>query len=300
MMDYERDVYGFVCGSTSFERTACCFDGGEGNSLSIVGSNGGDIAVYKGGRWRVLEAAHILGVNYVGLFPSGKVLLSGGTDTKAKIWCLEEQGHEDEADDIYEAATLQGTHVSGVVAATFIGVGRQVVTSARDGGIALWDVPSQACVTMLSPADPLRGETCTSMLVEDGSIVLCARTSSTVTVHDTRTAATPVRTFGVDPSLGGFTAISKVDDFVAVGSELGFLSLFDWRTGVLSKASARKNDARISALNCGIVGNTLGQAWKLNDEAMTLINPGLLGDPVIGVASEGRQICTTSKIHLKE
>jgi hypothetical protein len=182
-----------------------------------------------------------------------------------------------------------------------------VVRRARDGHLALWDVPSQTCSSTLSFADPLAGNDAVALYMVDESVLLCARGSSaSITVHDVRMKEAAVRKMCCTTSsegIGAFTALSVLHEssLVASGSDTGGLFLFDWRSGALSKEVARKNDAKISALSSsGWVGNSLGQAWSLFDEAQVTLPGPEFQDGVVGISltDTSKQLCTVSKVYL--
>jgi WD40 repeat protein len=86
---------------------------------------------------RQFAAPHFgMGVYVARLFPSERVLLTGGGDMQLRIWSLEDAQVE------RAAATLCG-HRGGVLSADFVGRGRQLISSARDGTVRLWEVPTQ-------------------------------------------------------------------------------------------------------------------------------------------------------------
>merc|ERR1719354_528510 len=85
---------------------------------------------------RTLED-HVGDVNCCKFYPSGLVVLSGGSDTQLKIWSVEDGSC---------ARTLAGSHRSGVLSVDMVGVGRNVVSASRDGTVRLWDCGSSKCL----------------------------------------------------------------------------------------------------------------------------------------------------------
>jgi len=77
---------------------------------------------------------HISDINTARFFPSGTVVLSGGSDMLLKIWTLMQ--------DCMCVAEFKG-HKRGILSSDFVDRGRNIVSSSRDGTAILWDVPSQ-------------------------------------------------------------------------------------------------------------------------------------------------------------
>lgn len=74
---------------------------------------------------------HIGPINTCKFFPSGKVILSGGSDLKLKIWGL----------DGGNPVTLKG-HQGAILDSAIVGRGKNVLSCARDGMIKLWECGS--------------------------------------------------------------------------------------------------------------------------------------------------------------
>eukprot|EP00013_Stygamoeba_regulata_P013208 CAMPEP_0177689058 /NCGR_PEP_ID=MMETSP0447-20121125/34972_1 /TAXON_ID=0 /ORGANISM="Stygamoeba regulata, Strain BSH-02190019" /LENGTH=479 /DNA_ID=CAMNT_0019199367 /DNA_START=114 /DNA_END=1553 /DNA_ORIENTATION=- len=97
----------------------------------------GQVAPTAGETLRSFIAPHnTMGVYVARLFPSERVLLTAGGDMRLCIWSLEDAQTE------RAAATLSG-HCGGVLSADFVQRGRQLISSARDGTVRLWEVPTQ-------------------------------------------------------------------------------------------------------------------------------------------------------------
>jgi len=80
---------------------------------------------------------HIGDVNCCKFYPSGLVVLSGGSDTQLKIWSVEDGSC---------ARTLKGVHKSGILSIDMVERGKNVVSSSRDGSVRLWNCGSSECI----------------------------------------------------------------------------------------------------------------------------------------------------------
>jgi len=108
-------------------------DGGLGVSCSTDGS----LLVWttnEGLIRRQLEG-HINDVNVCKFFPSGIVVLSGGSDLRAKVWSAETG-----------KSPVQLGHTGGVTDICIVDKGRNIVTVCRDGKCRLWDVGQSNCI----------------------------------------------------------------------------------------------------------------------------------------------------------
>lgn len=99
--------------------------GGEDSKLVLLETETGKIVRHYND--------HVGDVNRVQFFPSNKVFLSGGADTKINIWGIE-NGNK-------PAATLIG-HKGGIIDTCIIDRGRNFLSSANDSKMILWECSS--------------------------------------------------------------------------------------------------------------------------------------------------------------
>jgi len=115
-----------------------CMDSTD--ALAVVGGTDGALLVYSDLDqknpviMRNLKG-HVADVNTVKFFPSKTVVLSGGGDMLLKIWTLS-------TNEGLCAADLKG-HKKGVLCCDIVDIGRNVLSSSRDGTCIHWDVPTQ-------------------------------------------------------------------------------------------------------------------------------------------------------------
>jgi proteasomal ATPase-associated factor 1 len=81
-------------------------------------------------------SGHRGGTHSCKFFPSGKLVLSGGSDLRLKIWTVAEGAL---------AAEFSG-HSGGITAVAVVGRGRSVLSCSRDGCAKLWNSGSQQCI----------------------------------------------------------------------------------------------------------------------------------------------------------
>jgi len=82
---------------------------------------------------------HVGDVLSVRWFPSGKVVLTAASDTLLRIFSSEDGSNP---------RTLKG-HKRAVTDTRILGLGRNVLSSSKDGSIRLWDVGEGKCVTSM-------------------------------------------------------------------------------------------------------------------------------------------------------
>jgi len=106
--------------------------------LGVSSSTSGDLNVWTShnGETRRQLDGHIDTIYSSCFFPSGTVILTGGSDFRLKIWSAETGQC---------AATLTG-HCGAVNDALPVERGRNVVSASRDGTIKLWDVGQSHCL----------------------------------------------------------------------------------------------------------------------------------------------------------
>ncbi|XP_060080166.1 proteasomal ATPase-associated factor 1-like [Ylistrum balloti] len=123
-----------------------------GKTISCVDTTPGGLGVSADslGRLRIWQTSngeirrelegHLGDVYTCRFFPSGLVVLSGGSDMQLKIWSAETGKC---------GATLIG-HRAGVQDTAIVDRGRNIVSCGRDGTARLWDVGQQACLDVFS------------------------------------------------------------------------------------------------------------------------------------------------------
>lgn len=84
---------------------------------------------------------HFNDINNCKFFPSGIVLLTAGSDTRLKIWSIE---------DGRCGATLTG-HKAGVLDTAIVERGKNIVSSSRDGTVKVWHVGTQTAIHSFEP-----------------------------------------------------------------------------------------------------------------------------------------------------
>ncbi|KAM4796492.1 proteasomal ATPase-associated factor 1 [Rhinophrynus dorsalis] len=141
----ENISYKFVSPYTSFskihKKNVTFLDVSCGGGLGVSTSYDETMKIWQtdnGDIRRVLEG-HIGEVYCCKFFPSGKVVLSGGSDHQLKIWSV---------DDGSCPATLKG-HKAAILSLDIVDRGRNVVSGSRDGTARLWDCGKSACISVV-------------------------------------------------------------------------------------------------------------------------------------------------------
>lgn len=138
-----------------------------------------------------IRQAHLDEITCLRFFPSGKVLLSGSTDMRLKIWSLADESNP---------RTFHG-HVSQVTDACMVERGRNFLSSSQDGSVRLWETGSGLAIhTFHRRENPLDGVNCLDLIATpdiksssgsntlefgtEGKTVLAGHNSGVITVYD--------------------------------------------------------------------------------------------------------------------
>jgi len=103
----------------------------SGSELHVWDANTGIIR-------RKLEG-HVGEVYTCGLFPSGLVVLSGGSDMRLKIWSAETG----------QCAATLTAHTAAITDTAVVDRGRNVISVSKDGSARLWDCGSSSCLGVI-------------------------------------------------------------------------------------------------------------------------------------------------------
>ncbi|KAI3657494.1 hypothetical protein MP638_006141 [Amoeboaphelidium occidentale] len=112
----------------------------------VAHSSGEGIKVLFGSTGKVVDLrGHFVETSSLKLFPSAKVLLSGGMDMMLKIWDLGDGSCERE---------MKG-HTSTITALGILGRGKNVVSGSKDGTLRQWNCAEGKCVATLKVSAPV-------------------------------------------------------------------------------------------------------------------------------------------------
>jgi len=115
----------------------------NGGGLGVSISTDGDLFIWDTttGLVRRTLSGHVGEVNCCRFFPSGVVVLSGGSDTQLKIWS---------AADGSCPRTLNGKHQAGILSLEIVERGKNILSASRDGCLNLWDCGTSACIGQIA------------------------------------------------------------------------------------------------------------------------------------------------------
>lgn len=178
-----------------------------------------------------LSGIHAGDVYFLKFFPSGKVALTGGADTTLRIWDIVDYDEQIKECD----AMLGGTHTLGVLSADFIDRGRNIVSSSRDGSIALWDVPTQKCLrTMDKSLNPINSVHIINHNIKNldatgQNTVIASSDQGEVYFYDVRTKVKQFKLKVPAP----INEVSSHDQTIVCGTQTG--SIYSWDLRNLSE-----------------------------------------------------------------
>ncbi len=262
----------------------------------VLGLNGGGLCWGEATHapLRCLPEAH-LQTTVAQWFPSGTVVLSGGSDTLLKVWDTEEEaeaGGEDGGSSLEPAATLSGQHKTGLLSAAMVGRGRTLVSGSRDCCV-LWDVATQTAQRTVSAGG---GETWSLAVSPDQAVVAAGGAAGQGRVHDLRDAnpgAALALTAGAE---AGALLCAQIDgDSVEFGTQRGWLLQFDLRRADAAVVRVRREDeARILCLFRGGFATSLGSVVRGGGE----LQVAEAGQSIVAVDADGHVAVATDKIFL--
>ncbi|KAJ9050591.1 hypothetical protein DSO57_1013192 [Entomophthora muscae] len=118
-----------------------------GGELLCVGSSDGWLGIVDSSNGKILRRlnGHIGDISSVKFFPSGQVVLSGGSDFRAKVF-----GVDGEC-----PVTLSGRHHRAITNLAMVGRGRYSLTSSLDGQLNYWKVADESCVHTIAFEEPI-------------------------------------------------------------------------------------------------------------------------------------------------
>ena len=101
---------------------------------SLLGCSGGEDSPEKAvdGKCQTDILAHRSGVTSIAYSPDGKLLVSGGNDSKVKLWDMPSG----------RLAKTWGEHRQGITSVCFDPAGKQVASGCSGGSIKIWDASS--------------------------------------------------------------------------------------------------------------------------------------------------------------
>lgn len=178
---------------------------------------------------------HAGDVYFLNFFPSGKVALTGGADSTLRIWDL-----VDFDEDIKESdAMLGGTHTLGVLSADFVDRGKNIVSSSRDGSIAIWDVPTQKCTRVL---DRCMSEiNCVNVLkhknIDNTHLVIASSEKGEMYIYDIRTK---IKIFKMKTQ-DAIHSTQANNELIVCGTASGSIHSWDLRALSISTGPQEKN-----------------------------------------------------------
>lgn len=202
--------------------------------LLAVGKPDGWLALIDAKTGQVLRelTGHVGDITCVSFFPSGQVLLSGGTDFQAKVYGI----------DGLCPVTLIGGHTRALTNLAMIARGRHVLTSGVDGRVVLWKVATASRLHTFTfgspvvhmsahhvPSSSLIDNDLTPMFSIDeavGYLISVVLSSGKIIILDI-VSGKNLSTFDCNLSLTCACVILPESFLIAAGSEDGTISLID-------------------------------------------------------------------------
>ena len=247
---------------------------------------------------------HVGDVNGLRMFPSDKVVLSCGGDLVLGVWDLA-SGRR--------AATLRG-HRRGVLSAAIIDRGRNVVSSAGDGTVKLWEIASQTVIRDLyvSPEDPTTMLPAVNCVWVAGGYTHSSSSASSAVAQDPREVGTGDKLVlaaleagglcGLDPRVpkavvfkavnaaAATTACCACSGFYVCGTETGEVYAYDPRnTAEPLGKPATLSGAAISGLRPTDSGASF---WVATKDGHLWLQEGTAAVPATVVATYGYEPIT--------
>jgi proteasomal ATPase-associated factor 1 len=196
----------------------CSIDVNADASLCAVGDEQGTIVIFdtrSGKEKQVTLSAHLLDVNRVLFFPSGRVLLSASSDMLVKVF--------DVATGVCAATLKNKVPVLGIA---IIERGRNVLSCARDGSLSLWEIASQQCIQ--------------SFELDDKSLNDCVSDNAATSGFGDATATSPAQQH------------FQSGQVCLAASESGALHLVDLRAPRLSSSATCRGSSRVAFNSCAL------------------------------------------------
>eukprot|EP00762_Andalucia_godoyi_P002708 ANDGO_03400.mRNA.1 26S proteasome regulatory subunit RPN14 len=268
--------------SGTFGTGVTCFDVSDDASKLLVGHADGSVALHEASAGSLIKSFSKMQYNGAEVdvtvckfFPSGQVVLTAGLDTRIVVTRL---------DDGFQGAVLQGVHSARVTDAVFVERGRNVLSCAADGSVALWECGSAKDVWCLNKS--IGGQRAS----EDSlPVATCCTLLTGVTEEKAE-----IRPVAGNPALHFGTSGSSA----AVGFENGNVILVDLRSkvvyarlkvqaaavrgvGVVSHGSA----LRIVHEN-GAVADIELRSLQMPSPSVTLMDPFLSSSAVRSIAGD--------------
>ena len=193
-------------------------------------------------------------VNACSFFPSGHIVLSGGSDTTVQIWSLELEEHPSTiCRPAPSVLTLKG-HSLGVTDVGIIGVGRNVCSSSRDGSFKVWDCSSASAVLSidLSPEIDVQKPSVNAFCGTNSAESTSEATFVAVTEDgrliqvDTREKYVVTTLLRVDTGLNCVSTLTN--NRVVCGGEDGVLRIVDMRQGGSILSAARQGESPVTSV----------------------------------------------------
>uniref|UniRef100_A0A5K3ER19 WD_REPEATS_REGION domain-containing protein n=2 Tax=Mesocestoides corti TaxID=53468 RepID=A0A5K3ER19_MESCO len=223
------------------------FDVNASGELAVSAASDASVLLWetKTGQIRRTFSGHASEVYCSKFFPSGLVVLTGGSDMQLKIWCVVSGQCAATlrpglgAADSTGSAAEPGGHRSGIVDVDFIDRGKNIVAIDRGGWLRLWDVSTQVAISAMSVVPKSRGVTSYANCSADDSPHCCAVKSRTWDPTSLAQATAQEESCGqfctLETTSARATATGVTDKLVAVGSGRdGQLLIYD-----ISSASSR-------------------------------------------------------------
>ncbi|KAF8339178.1 WD40-repeat-containing domain protein [Cantharellus anzutake] len=195
---------------------------------------------------------HLSSVLSLRFFPSNKVLLSASSDLSLNIISATPPSDSNSLELLAVPRVLKG-HKAGITDTAIIGVGRRVLSCAKDGTVRLWDVGKGEKISTLAserfapivkmamsgripssaiPPEPV--ETADSQTDVDENVIYAALQNGAFNVFDLRTrnliyASPTSRISSSSKAALGAIAVDDSSYFLATGSQGGFIRVYDSR-----------------------------------------------------------------------
>ncbi|XP_049848295.1 proteasomal ATPase-associated factor 1-like [Schistocerca gregaria] len=200
-------------------------------SLRIQSHDDGYVGVFREKEQRAireLTGAHAGTVYVSKFFPSGKVALTAGMDTKIRIWDLV---NFDDEQDKECAATLCKQHTQAILSVDILGKGRRIASGSRDGTAIVWDIPTQKSAVRLEPdAGAVNWVSWLSSNPNshsDSAIIALSCESQSVCLFDVNGGKKKIVSMRTDDAANVCTGLD--DHLLAVGTHSGQVLTWDLR-----------------------------------------------------------------------